>query len=155
MSWHVTFRSCKLVASGQWLPDMRLRAGASDALGDGPGAAPRRLTWDEVRESRPLARYGRVRKYENECKTMVSESETAISETETAVSEFESIVSEFETAVSGSKTVVSESETAVSESDTAVSKSETVVSESETAVSQSERVRKRMGTKMVVKGTLT
>ena len=39
---------CPLVASGQWLPDMRQRAGGSDALGDAPGAKPRRLSWDEV-----------------------------------------------------------------------------------------------------------
>jgi hypothetical protein len=32
---------------------MRLRAGADDALGDGPGAAPRRLTWDDIRTCNP------------------------------------------------------------------------------------------------------
>eukprot|EP00966_Prymnesium_polylepis_P095660 2216414-Prymnesium_polylepis.1 len=40
-----------LVASGQWLPDMRLRAGARDALGDVPGAPPRRLELAEVTRS--------------------------------------------------------------------------------------------------------
>jgi len=44
---------CPLVASGQWLPDMRLRAGAVDALRDAPGAMPRRLAWDEVIASDP------------------------------------------------------------------------------------------------------
>eukprot|EP00929_Paragymnodinium_shiwhaense_P070475 TRINITY_DN35686_c0_g1_i7.p1 TRINITY_DN35686_c0_g1~~TRINITY_DN35686_c0_g1_i7.p1 ORF type:complete len:1087 (-),score=152.60 TRINITY_DN35686_c0_g1_i7:56-3316(-) len=44
---------CPLVASGQWLPDMRLRAGAVDALGDEPGSAPRRLEWPEIISSRP------------------------------------------------------------------------------------------------------
>lgn len=37
-----------LVASGQWLPDMRCRAAAIDALGDSPGAPPRRLELEEV-----------------------------------------------------------------------------------------------------------
>ncbi|CAK0818022.1 unnamed protein product [Prorocentrum cordatum] len=39
---------CPLVASGLWLPDMRSRAGAEDALGDEPGAQPRRLRWEDV-----------------------------------------------------------------------------------------------------------
>ena len=42
---------CPLVASGQWLPDMRQRAGGLDALGDRPGAKPRRLSWDDVASS--------------------------------------------------------------------------------------------------------
>jgi iron complex transport system substrate-binding protein len=39
---------CPLVASGQWLPDMRVRAGGVDALGDEAGSAARRITWEEV-----------------------------------------------------------------------------------------------------------
>jgi len=42
-----------LVASGQWLPDMRQRAGGIDALGGVPGDAPRRLEWEEVLSSAP------------------------------------------------------------------------------------------------------
>ena len=37
-----------LVASGQWLPDQRARAGARDALGDEPGGAARLVSWAEV-----------------------------------------------------------------------------------------------------------
>ena len=37
-----------LVASGQWLPDVRVRAGGVDALGDAPGAPARVVTLDEV-----------------------------------------------------------------------------------------------------------
>lgn len=39
---------CPLVASGQWLPDMRIRAGGSDALGGVEGCPPRVVTWEEV-----------------------------------------------------------------------------------------------------------
>ncbi|EQC40849.1 hypothetical protein SDRG_01916 [Saprolegnia diclina VS20] len=44
-----------LVASGQWLPDMRCRAGGSEALADSsPGCPPRRLSWpDDIVPSRP------------------------------------------------------------------------------------------------------
>ncbi|KDO28153.1 hypothetical protein SPRG_06200 [Saprolegnia parasitica CBS 223.65] len=44
-----------LVASGQWLPDMRRRAGGSEALADStPGCPPRRLNWfDDILPSRP------------------------------------------------------------------------------------------------------
>ena len=42
-----------LVASGQWLPDMRQRAGAIDALGGGIGDAPRRVQWEELLASAP------------------------------------------------------------------------------------------------------
>merc|ERR1719247_935512 len=41
---------CPLVASGQWLPDMRLRAGADDALGGVPGSPARIVTLKEVGE---------------------------------------------------------------------------------------------------------
>ena len=45
---------CPLVASGQWLPDMRERAGGGEALADSwAGCAPRRLEWRHVVESRP------------------------------------------------------------------------------------------------------
>ena len=37
-----------LVASGGWLPDMRCRAGAIDALGGKPGEPARRLEWNEI-----------------------------------------------------------------------------------------------------------
>ena len=39
---------CPLVASGQWLPDMRIRAGGVDALGDEAGGAARVVTLSEV-----------------------------------------------------------------------------------------------------------
>lgn len=39
---------CPLVASGQWLLDVRIRAGGVDALGGVVGCAPRVVTWDEV-----------------------------------------------------------------------------------------------------------
>ena len=39
---------CPLVASGQWLPDMRALAGGADALGDAPGGAARRVEMAEV-----------------------------------------------------------------------------------------------------------
>jgi hypothetical protein len=37
-----------LVLAGQWLPDVKLAAGAADASGQMPGEAPRRITWEEV-----------------------------------------------------------------------------------------------------------
>ncbi|GMH63816.1 hypothetical protein TrST_g12054 [Triparma strigata] len=40
-----------LVASGQWLPDMRIRAGGVDALGDEPGAPARIVTIQEIAAS--------------------------------------------------------------------------------------------------------
>ena len=33
---------------GQWLPDVRVRAGGVDALGCPPGCPPKRLMWQEV-----------------------------------------------------------------------------------------------------------
>jgi len=42
---------CPLVASGQWLPGMRERAGAIDALGDTEGAAARVVDWHEIAAS--------------------------------------------------------------------------------------------------------
>ena len=42
---------CPLVASGQWLPDMRVRAGAVDALGDVTGGPARVVEWAEVESS--------------------------------------------------------------------------------------------------------
>lgn len=42
---------CPLVASGQWLPDMRLRAGGIDALGGVPGCPPRVVSWETVETS--------------------------------------------------------------------------------------------------------
>ena len=43
---------CPLVASGQWLPDMRTRAGGgADALGDAAGGAARLVEVSEVEAS--------------------------------------------------------------------------------------------------------
>ncbi|CAK4072264.1 unnamed protein product [Aphanomyces euteiches] len=43
-----------LVASGMWLPDIRLRAGGEEALPESsPGCAPRRLSWDVILASKP------------------------------------------------------------------------------------------------------
>ena len=42
-----------LVASGQWLPDVRIRAGGADALGDAPGAPARLVGLDEIVASTP------------------------------------------------------------------------------------------------------
>ena len=42
---------CPLVASGQWLPDMRVRAGGIDAIGDVAGCSARLLMWDELEKS--------------------------------------------------------------------------------------------------------
>ncbi|RHY16560.1 hypothetical protein DYB36_009441 [Aphanomyces astaci] len=43
-----------LVVSGQWLPDMRLRAGGVEALNESyPGCPPRRLQWDEIVAASP------------------------------------------------------------------------------------------------------
>ena len=39
---------CPLVASGQWLPDMRARAGGIDALHGTPGCAARPVSVEEV-----------------------------------------------------------------------------------------------------------
>lgn len=37
-----------LVLGGQWLPDVKLAAGAVDASGQQPGDAPARITWEQV-----------------------------------------------------------------------------------------------------------
>jgi len=37
-----------LVLGGQWLPDVKLAAGAVDASGQQPGDAPTRISWDQV-----------------------------------------------------------------------------------------------------------
>eukprot|EP00854_Cymbomonas_tetramitiformis_P004958 gene4958-6043_t len=42
-----------LAVGGGWLPDVKLRAGAADALGDLPGAAARRPKWAEVVAAAP------------------------------------------------------------------------------------------------------
>ncbi|ETW08811.1 cobyrinic acid a,c-diamide synthase [Aphanomyces invadans] len=43
-----------LVVSGQWLPDMRIRAGGVEALWDSfPGCPPRRLLWDDIVTASP------------------------------------------------------------------------------------------------------
>lgn len=38
-----------LVLGGQWLPDVKLAAGAVDASGQQPGDPPTRITWEQVR----------------------------------------------------------------------------------------------------------
>lgn len=38
-----------LVLGGQWLPDVKLAAGAVDASGQRPGDPPTRITWEQVR----------------------------------------------------------------------------------------------------------
>lgn len=38
-----------LVLGGQWLPDVKLAAGAVDASGQQPGNPPTRITWEQVR----------------------------------------------------------------------------------------------------------
>lgn len=37
-----------LVLGGQWLPDVKLAAGAADASGQQPGDPPTRITWEQV-----------------------------------------------------------------------------------------------------------
>jgi ABC-type hemin transport system substrate-binding protein len=49
-----------LVLGGQWLPDVKLAAGAVDASGQRPGDPPTRITWEQVRpfEWKVLTRSG-------------------------------------------------------------------------------------------------